>query len=125
MRKGKETYESSNFFRSVDVTLSNSLDSGGKEKTVSVKTLDSYMDEINDEKHILLKIDALASESEIIKGGQELIRKKKPIIVMEYGTHSEHISDIIPRIKKLRNDYKFFLRQKTVYDNSRTVLYAV
>jgi len=125
MRNGEETYESSNFFREVDVTLSNSLSGGGKAETVAVRTLDSYLDEIAEEEHILLKIDALASEGEIISGGMELIRKKKPVIIMEYGTHSEHISDMIPLIKGLRNDYKFFLRQKTSSNNSRTVLYAV
>lgn len=125
MRNGEETYESSNFFRAVDVTLSNSLNGGGKAETVAVRTLDSYLDEIVDEEHILLKIDTLASEGEIIKGGLELIRKKKPVIIMEYGTHSEHISDMIPLMKGLRNDYKFFLRQKHTGDNSRTALFAV
>ncbi len=92
---------------------------------MAVRTLDSYLDEIVSEEHVLLKIDALASEGEIIRGGVELIRKKRPVIIMEYGTHSEHISDMIPLIKELRNDYKFILRQKTSFNNSRTVLFAV
>lgn len=69
MRNGEGIYESSNFFRDVDVTLSNSLGGGGKTEVVKVRTLDSYLDELKDEKHILLKIDALASEGEIIRGG--------------------------------------------------------
>ena len=125
MRSGEGTYESSNFFRAVDITLSNSISGGGKAETVKVRTLDSYLDEIADEEHILLKIDALASEGEIIGGGVEMIRRKKPVIVMEYGTHSEHISDMIPLLKGLRSDYKFFLRQRPTGNNSRTALYAV
>lgn len=112
MREGDGIYESSNFFRNVEVSLANSLSSDGKAEVVPVRTLDSYMNEIKNEEHILFKIDALASEGRIILGGIELIQKKKPVIVMEYGTHSEHISNIIPLIKRLRNDYKFYLRQK-------------
>lgn len=124
MREGDGTYESSNFFRNVDVTLSSSLGGGGKAEVVPVRTLDSYLEEIKNEEHILLKIDAIASEGEIIGGGVELIQRKKPVIVMEYGTHSEYISSMIPLLKRLRPDYKFFLRQRTVLGNSRTVLFV-
>lgn len=69
MREGDGIYESSNFFRNIDTTMSNSLSSDTKEEMIPVRTLDSYIDDISDEEHILLKIDALASEGEIIGGG--------------------------------------------------------
>lgn len=54
-----------------------------------------------------------------------MIRKKKPVIIMEYGTHSKYISGMIPLLRQLRPDYKFFLRQRSVFGNSRTVLFVV
>lgn len=54
-----------------------------------------------------------------------MIRQKKPVIVMEYGTHSKYISTIIPLLKKCGPDKKFFLRQRVSFGNSRTVLFCV
>lgn len=127
MRDGNGTYESANFFRNVTSTLCNRLleEGGGNSKTVTVKTLDSYLDKLGDKNRILLKIDALASEGAIIRGGRKLIKYKKPIIVMEYGTHSEYVASLIPDLRELRPDYKFYLRQCSAFNNSRTILYAV
>lgn len=92
---------------------------------VKVRTLDSYLPMFQDNDAILLKIDALASEGWIIQGAEEFIKAKKPVIVMEYGTHSEQIGNIIPFLRSLRADYMFYLRQHESMDNSRTVIYAV
>ena len=44
---------------------------------------------------------------------------------MEYGTYSEYMGDSIPYLLSLNPEYQFYLRQRYVFDNSRTVLYAV
>lgn len=131
-RAENNVYESSNFFRDTNITLSKGKGIANEEKcqleTVTVKKLDSYIDKFEDEKeykNILLKIDALGSEGEILLGAQQLIRFKKPVIVMEYGTHSEHIADVLPFLNRLRPDYIFYLRQKHCFDNERTILYAI
>lgn len=74
---------------------------------------------------ILLKLDALASEGEILRGAEKIIKIKKPVIVMEYGTHSKYIANIIPFLKGLRYDYKFYLRQHKAMSNRRIFLYAI
>lgn len=52
---------------------------------VSVKQLDSYMDHFS---HIdLIKIDIEGSEFEALRGGEELIKKFKPVIVLEFSPH--------------------------------------
>lgn len=120
-------YESSNFFRDVRYTLCNNLLDGGdsNSNTVIVRTLDSYLSKYQGN-NILLKIDALASEGEIIRGGGKgLIPDRKPVIVMEYGTHSEYIANVIPFLKKVRPDYRFYLRQHDTSGNSRTFIYAI
>lgn len=126
-RSGSGSYESSNFFRDVNITLSNNLVNnleGGSEKVI-VRALDSYLYMLQENNDILLKLDALASEGEILRGAEKIIKIKKPVIVMEYGTHSKYIANIIPFLKGLRYDYKFYLRQHKAMSNRRIFLYAI
>lgn len=119
------TYESSNFFRSVKKTVSNQVvanNTSSNESTIMVDTLDNL---ITQEDNYLIKIDTLASEFPIIQGAKKLIQKYQPKLILEFGTHSSHIADMVPFLSELNPNYKFYLRQKRVFDNSRTVLYVV
>lgn len=120
-------YESSNFFRGVSVTLSNKLlnDMSGREQKIKVSTLDKMIQYDKISSRILLKIDALASEGPILLGAKKLIKETKPTIIMEYGTHSEYIGNVIPFLRSINGEYKFYLRQRNTFGNSRTILYAV
>lgn len=43
---------------------------------------------------------------------------------MECGTHSEYIGNVIPFLRSIE-EYKFYLRQRNIFGNSKTILYAV
>lgn len=117
-------YESSNFFADTDrlIMSGRKIDGMQHEEKVNVNTLDSY--KINADK-LLIKIDALASEAEILFGGGQIIKEQHPILIFEFGTHSKHIFDLIPFIYHLDNSYKFYLRQLSTFNNSRTILYVL
>lgn len=119
-------YESSNFFRSVENTIrTDRLIESEKtlEQTIIADTLDNQI-EIDSQK-MIIKVDALAAEVPILYGAEKIIKRCKPIIIMEYGTYSEYMGDSIPYLLSLNPEYQFYLRQRYVFDNSRTVLYAV
>lgn len=120
-----QIYESSNFFADTDSLIMSGRKNGNMqhEEKVSVNKLDSYY--INTENKLLIKIDALASEGEILFGGGRTIKEQHPILIFEFGTHSAHIFDLIPFIYDLDNGYRFYLRQLRTFNNSRTILYAL
>lgn len=126
---GETIYESSNFFRDAHNTVKNQLldkVNNSVSNFVWVDTLDNLLlNEINEADNLLVKIDALASEGPIIYGMEKIIVKCKPIIVMEYGTHSEHTMDMIPYLHKLNPEYKFYIRQIKLTGNSRSILYVL
>ena len=120
-------YESSNFFRDVNVSIKNDLIEGGvqgESHTVKISTLDECLADYRNDA-IFLKIDALASEGEIIYGASNVLAIASPVVVMEYGTHSEYMADTIPFMHRMNSKYKFYLRQMYSGDNSRTFLYVV
>ncbi len=123
---GADIYESSNFIQSIDnmicIARQENADCGISE-IVAVNTLDNILQK--ETGRILIKIDAQGSEYEALIGTKDTIINKKPILIMEYATHSKHIGDIIPYLHSLNNKYKFYLRQKLLTGNSRTVLYVV
>ncbi len=120
-------YESANFFRDVNVSIKNDLIEDGVQgdsQSVKVSTLDECLSEYRSDK-LLLKIDTMASEGEIIKGSSDILATAAPVVVMEYGTHSKYMADMIPFMHRMSSRYKFYLRQMYSYNNSRTFLYAV
>lgn len=120
-----QIYESSNFFADTDSLIMSGrrIENMQHEEKVSVDKLDSYR--IRTENKLLIKIDALASEGEILFGGEGTIKEQHPILVFEFGTHSKHIFDLIPFVYNLDNSYRFYLRQLRTFNNSRTILYAL
>lgn len=120
-------YESSNFFRDVNISLSNNVykktEQGGNQ-FCSIYTLDESLRDFR-ENTLLLKIDTMGAEGEIVRGAKETLSESSPVLVMEYGTHSKYMSDLIPFIHENNSGYKFYLRQMYAYNNSRTFLYAI
>jgi len=118
-------YESCNLFRSIEQTIGAGRKiqgDVGTETVIETETVDSLFWDVHP---TLLKIDALASEMPILYGARELIRRDRPSIVMEYGTHLDYLPDMIGYLKELNPEYQFLLRQKNWMQNSRTVLYVV
>ena len=121
-------YESSNFFRGVDNTISKSIYGDFRNSIVQavfVDTLDNQLENMKIDGKLLIKIDALASEMPILYGAGKIIQKYKPIIAMEYGTYSKYMADTIPYLKSLNKDYKFYIRQIPSFNNNRTFLYCI
>lgn len=73
----------------------------------------------------LIKINAISADLEILKGCSKTISKWKPNILLEYGCKPEHIIEIPLLLKKIRPSYKIYLRQKKIFEDSKTILYAV
>lgn len=124
---GDVTYESSNFVESTANILPTQMGKRGitgVEVQLPVDTLDNMLENA-DKENLIIKIDVLGSEYETILGATQTISNHKPILMLEFATHSNHILDIIPLLYKLNAGYQFYLRQTLLSGNSRTVLYAV
>jgi FkbM family methyltransferase len=57
-----------------------------KEIEIEVHTLDDYLDVISHVDYI--KIDVEGAELEVLRGGQELVRRDQPLITFEFGDNS-------------------------------------
>ena len=120
-------YESANFFRDVNVSIKNDMiENGvhGYSQSVEISTLNDCLKEYKNNA-LLLKIDTMASEGKIIQGASDILAEAAPIVVMEYGTHSKYMADMIPFMHRMNSRYRFYLRQMYVLDNSRTYLYVI
>ena len=120
-------YESANFFRDVNVSIRNAMIEDGVQgdsQTVKISTVDNCLAEHKNDT-LLMKIDTMGSEGEIIKGASEILATAAPVVVMEYGTHSKYMADMIPFMNRVNSNYKFYLRQIYAFDNSRTHLYVI
>ncbi|MCM1992628.1 FkbM family methyltransferase [Oceanirhabdus seepicola] len=73
----------------------------------------------------IIKLNAMCADYKIIKGSQKLINKYKPIFIIDYGTSPEHIIDIPLLLKSINENYKFYLRQKNVFGDSKSILYCI
>ena len=120
-----KVYESSNFFVDTRKIITTKRAGQGIEEKIVVHCLDYYKYKKKDMGQTIIKIDALASEYEILLGAKQTIRELHPVLIMELGTYSKHIFDMIPYIYRLDNSYKFYLRQMKTFNNSRTILYAL
>ena len=72
---------------------------------VKTKTLDEYIDEF--ETLDLIKIDTEASEMNILLGGENLIKKFRPVIITEFGGDIKYFNHIESELFDYteRNDY--------------------
>lgn len=120
-------YESSNFFRKVTESISidkreilQSQDEKGD--IIYVNTLDNLF---KHKRIDLIKLDVMGSEFPILLGGKNILKDSRPNIIMEYGTCSEFIAETIPYLYSIGANYKFYLRQRESFGNSRTCLYAI
>lgn len=88
-----------------------------KDIIVDVTTLDS----MKFKKVDYLKIDAEGYEELVIKGGEKLIKKDKPLIVMECfnkSTFNSHIKDAkIATNKEIEERFKFLMKLGYIYEH--------
>ncbi len=92
------------------------------EEEMEVDTLDHLL---ADEYPTIMKINAMAADLPILKGAEHIILKCRPDIILEYGVRPSYLIDEIKYIAGLHAGYRFYLRQKNIYKDSKTVLYAI
>jgi len=124
-----EGYINSNFFkptsdvaeqRDYDLELSN------RKKTIVTKMdVDSIDNILGGREAGLIKINALASDFEVLCGAEDTIAKWRPRLVMEFGCRPDDLLRMPKFIKSLMPDYKLYLRQRRIFGDTKTVLYAV
>lgn len=120
-------YDSPNFYRSVEYAADNQArevysSAGELFEEKFVNTLDN---ELGDCAPSILKVNALAADLEILQGGERIIRKNRPVIIMEYGCKREHILATPKLLLALNPDYRLYLRQKEIFGDCKTILYAI
>lgn len=119
-------YDSPNFYVDIEKIADNTTIKGDLigEKTLQldVDILDNVLAGI---KPTIIKINALAADIPILQGASNILQNCRPIIIMEWGTRPEYLEELITFIKNIKSDYKFYLRQKNIFGDSKTIFYAV
>lgn len=122
-------YDSPNLFQNISKTLANS-EAGmcQKENSVAVSykvKLDSVDHIVKDSNASIIKINALAADMPILEGCKETILRAKPVIVMEYGVRPSYMTEEPIWLDALNVGYKIFMRQKNIFGDCKTLLYAI
>lgn len=89
---------------------------------IQTETLD---DLLPDSAPTIMKVNAIAADYQILQGSRKLIKQYKPIIVIEHGVKPENILAVISFLDGVRGDYTFYLRQKKIFSDSKTIMYAI
>lgn len=122
-------YDSSNLYRDVINTVDWKTKEEMRNKKIRSTIEEIKTQTIDDiligEKPTIIKVNALGADLPILYGDRNTILNNKPIIIMEYGSKPEYILEQIEYLKKLRSDYKFYFRQKKIFYDSKTILYAI
>ena len=123
--ENKENFDSPNFYKNMNETVPNRwkipIDKFVEEK-IAVNTVDNLL---AGEKCSIIKINALAADFRVLKGCRNTINRYKPIVVGEYGTKKENLTDMMIYLKQLNPDYKLVLREKKIFGDYKTVYYAI
>lgn len=123
--ENKENFDSPNFFKNMSETMSNKFNISSDrfaEERIEVNTADNLL---VGEQCDIIKINALAADFQALKGCKETIKRYQPIIVGEYGTQKENLTDMILYLKQLNPNYKLILREKKIFGDYKTVYYAL
>lgn len=82
------------------------------------KSIDGLVKELNIPKVDFIKIDVEGAELDVLAGGQETLKKFKPIVIMEFNSYAlMHLREIVPR-KALAKIFEVF--DDVYYFKSRT-----
>ena len=89
---------------------------------VETVTLDSVL---QSESPTIMKINALAADLPILEGSIQTLKRCLPNIILEYGVRPEYILAEVELLHGLNLGYRFYLRQKSIFGDNKTVLYAL
>lgn len=119
-------FGSPNLFQSVDVVADNysleQMKDKMTENVLQLKTLDGLL---KNEAPTIMKINALAADREIILGGRHTIAQYKPALILEFGVTQRDVFEMIPLLREINSEYRFYMRRKRVFEDIKTVLYCV
>lgn len=73
----------------------------------------------------IIKINTVSSDYQTLEGCIDTMYRFKPAIIIELGSRPDDILKIPNLIRKSNPEYKLFLRQKRVFLDIKTILYAV
>jgi hypothetical protein len=74
----------------------------------------------------MIKINALAADMQVLRGAEETIKKYKPALINDYGARPDYLLGVPQFINGFHShNYRIYLRQKNIFSDSKTVLFAV
>lgn len=127
--KNDMSYDMSNFYRSTDEQADNrtlkKCAANAVEMIVEEMKVDTLDHLLQDERPTLMKINAMAADLPILEGAKQIITKFRPDIILEYGVRPAYLIDEIKYLNDLDVGYRFYLRQKNIYGDTKTILYAI
>lgn len=122
-------YDSPNLFRDISRAITKKeVEQCKKENAVAtsyIVRLDSVDNIVTDHEASIIKINALAADFPILVGCKETILKSRPVIIMEYGARPEYMTEELTWLAELKVGYKFYMRQKSIFGDCKTLLYAI
>ncbi|WP_017756438.1 FkbM family methyltransferase [Calidifontibacillus oryziterrae] len=111
-------------FQTFDAAMTNKVSDEG-EITISAISLDEFANGLNSNQKInFIKMDIEGSEVEALKGGEQLIKKDKPILAISIYHDITHFWKVFDVIQQFDLGYKYFVghHKDVLFD---TVLYAL
>lgn len=91
-------------------------------QNVEVNSLDFFL---QGETPSIIKINALAADYPILCGAEQTLRRTHTTVIMEYGVRPSYLLEEMLFLIGLNIGYKLYLRQKNIFGDSKTILYAV
>ncbi len=127
--KSDMSYDMSNFYRGTDEQADNrtlqKCAANMMEMVVEDMKMDTLDHLLEDERPTLMKINAMAADLPILEGAERIITRYCPDIILEYGVRPDYLIDEVKYLNSLGVGYRFYLRQKNIYGDTKTILYAI
>lgn len=122
-------YDSSNFYKNISRAIPNNEIVRCRENKICeasyIVKVDAIDNVIEDEEITIMKINALAADMPALKGAKNRILQSKPAIIMEYGVRPSYMTEEIVWLDELKVGYRFYMRQKNIFGDCKTILYAI
>lgn len=123
--KNERNFDSPNFFKDMGETVPSYCgieEEDFVEEKIEVDTVDNLLE---GEGCSVIKINALAADFQSLRGCRKTIERYKPVIVGEFGTRKENLTEMLEFMKEVNPSYKIYLRQKSIFGDCKTVFTAV
>lgn len=119
-------FDSPNLYEKAEVIFSSG--EAAASGPVNFVTEKAYTDTLDNSLQVsptVLKINAMGADFDILRGGREVIKRCQPMLCLEFGVRKQDVGRLIPLIKDINPNYRFYMRVKEIYGDFKTVLYAI